>query len=75
MYDLVVNGGGKVTVLYAKDGPAWSSKTDTTEPPPPAPEAEAPEVAPAAAEEAVHSARNLCQSAQSADVKFIFYEK
>ena len=39
-------------VLYAKDGPAWSSKTDTTEPPPAAPEAEAPEVAPAAAEEA-----------------------
>ena len=27
-------------VLYAGDGPAWSSKTDTTEPPPPAPEAE-----------------------------------
>ena len=39
-------------VLYAADGPAWSSKTETAEPPPPAPEAEAPEVAPAAAEEA-----------------------
>ena len=23
-------------VLYAKDGAAWSSKTETTEPPPPA---------------------------------------
>ena len=38
-------------VLYATDGPAWSSKTQTDEPPPPAPEAAAPEVAPAAAEE------------------------
>jgi nucleoid-associated protein YgaU len=39
-------------VLYAGDGPAWSSKTDTTEPPAPAPEAEAatPEVAPVAEE-------------------------
>jgi nucleoid-associated protein YgaU len=39
-------------VLYAADGPAWSSKTDTTEPPP-APEVEtaAPEVV-AAAEKA-----------------------
>jgi nucleoid-associated protein YgaU len=39
-------------VLYATGGPAWSSKTDTTEPPLPAPEAEAvaPEVAPAAEE-------------------------
>jgi nucleoid-associated protein YgaU len=35
-------------VLYAKDGPAWSSKTETADPP--APEAEAPEVAPAAEE-------------------------
>ena len=35
-------------VLYAGDGVAWSSKTDTTEPPPPAPEfAVVPEVAPA----------------------------
>jgi len=41
-------------VLYASGGPAWSSKTNTDEPPPPAPEAapEAPpEVAPAAVEE------------------------
>ena len=37
-------------VLYAADGPAWSSKTETAEPPPPAPEAAAPEVAPAAEE-------------------------
>jgi nucleoid-associated protein YgaU len=39
-------------VLYAGDGPTWLSKTDTTEPPPPAPEAEAatPEVAPVAEE-------------------------
>jgi nucleoid-associated protein YgaU len=39
-------------VLYAADGPAWSSKTDTTEPPPPAPEADAvaPDAAPAAEE-------------------------
>ena len=37
-------------VLYAADGPAWSSKTETADPPPPAPEAEAPEVAPAAEE-------------------------
>lgn len=36
-------------VLYAADGPAWSSKTETAEPPP-VPEAEAPEVAPAAEE-------------------------
>jgi nucleoid-associated protein YgaU len=35
-------------VLYAKDGPAWSSKTETADPP--APEAEAPDVAPAAEE-------------------------
>jgi nucleoid-associated protein YgaU len=35
-------------VLYATDGPAWSSKTETADPP--APEAEAPEVAPAAEE-------------------------
>lgn len=25
-------------MLYAKDGAAWSSKTETSEPPPPAPE-------------------------------------
>ncbi|MCW2561880.1 MAG: hypothetical protein JWQ31_440, partial [Mycobacterium sp.] len=37
-------------VLYAKDGPAWSSKTETADPPPPAPEAEAPDVAPSAEE-------------------------
>jgi len=37
-------------VLYAKDEAAWSSKTDTTEPPPSAPEAQAPDVAPAAEE-------------------------
>jgi nucleoid-associated protein YgaU len=37
-------------VLYAAHGVAWSSKTDTTEPPPPAPEA-APEVDLAAVEE------------------------
>lgn len=39
-------------VLYAGDGAAWSSKTDTTEPPPPAPEADAvaPDAAPAAEE-------------------------
>jgi nucleoid-associated protein YgaU len=45
-------------VLYAKGGPAWSTKTETSEPPPPAPEAAAskaaaPEVAPAAAEEPI----------------------
>ena len=40
-------------VLYAKGGPAWSTKTETAEPPPPAPEAAAPEVAPAAAEEPI----------------------
>jgi LysM domain len=40
-------------VLYAADGPAWSSKTDTTQAPPAAPEAAAPEVAPAAVEEPV----------------------
>ena len=37
-------------VLYSGDGAAWSSKTDTTDAPPAAPEAEA-EVAPAASEE------------------------
>jgi len=43
-------------VLYAADGPAWSSKTNTDEPPPPAPEAApepAPEAAPAAEEASV----------------------
>ena len=30
-------------VLYAADGPAWSTKTETDAPPPPAPEAAAPE--------------------------------
>jgi nucleoid-associated protein YgaU len=43
-------------VLYASDGPAWSSKTNTDEPPPPAPQAAAPEPAPEAvpaAEEAL----------------------
>ena len=39
-------------VLYAADGAAWSSKTDTDAPPPPAPEAAAPEVVPAAEEPA-----------------------
>ena len=29
-------------VLYANDGPAWSTKTETADPPPPAPEAEDP---------------------------------
>ncbi len=40
-------------VLYAKDGPAWSTKTETSEPPPPEPASKAPEpeVAPAAVEE------------------------
>jgi len=39
-------------VLYAADGPAWDSKTNTDEPPPPAPELKKveEEVAPAAAE-------------------------
>jgi LysM repeat protein len=37
-------------VLYATDGAAWSSKTETADPPPPAPETEAPEIAPAAEE-------------------------
>ena len=38
-------------VLYAASGPAWSTKTDTAEAPPAEPEAAAPQVAPAAAEE------------------------
>lgn len=33
-------------VLYAADGPAWSTKTETDAPPPPGPEAAAPQVAP-----------------------------
>ncbi len=37
-------------VLYAKDEAAWSSKTETADAPPPAPEADAPEVAPVAEE-------------------------
>jgi nucleoid-associated protein YgaU len=38
-------------VLYAADGAAWTSRTDTDAPPPPAPEAEVVEVAPVAVEE------------------------
>ena len=38
-------------VLYAAKGAVWSSKTDTTEAPPPEPQAAAPEVVPAAVEE------------------------
>lgn len=37
-------------VLYAHDKAAWSTKTDTSEPPPPVPEADTPEVVPAAQE-------------------------
>src|SRR6478752_6118642 len=37
-------------VLYSADGPAWDSKTNTDEPPPPAPELKT-DVAPAAVEE------------------------
>jgi nucleoid-associated protein YgaU len=37
-------------VLYAAGGAAWSTKTETDAPPPPAPEAAAPEAAPAAEE-------------------------
>jgi nucleoid-associated protein YgaU len=40
-------------VLYAADGAAWSSKTDTDAPPPPAPDAAAAQAAPVAAEEPV----------------------
>ncbi len=39
-------------VLYGFDGPAWASNTETSEPPPPAPETQEPEVTPAAVEEA-----------------------
>jgi LysM repeat protein len=48
-YTLTLQDDGNL-VLAAGEGPAWSSKTDTTEPPPPAPEAEAatPDVAPVA---------------------------